>query len=69
MDSSHESGEVGEMANQQIEAGSIQEVRRALMAAGYMFAGYGALTKAETYKRDDGRVVFIRRRNGLVVAA
>jgi hypothetical protein len=46
---------------------TIGEVRQALMGAGFKFAGFAAMTQAETYKRD-GQTLFIRRRNGLVVA-
>jgi hypothetical protein len=47
---------------------TIGEVRQALMGAGFKFAGFAALTSAETFKRD-GQTLFIRRRNGLVVAS
>lgn len=44
----------------------IDEARQALIAAGFRFNGYGAITSAEGWQKD-GKVVFIRRQNGRVV--
>ena len=67
MDSSHGVGEGKEMAQVQTFS-TVQQAREYLKNAGYMFAGFGALTQAEIYKRD-GAAVLLRRKVGRWVLA